>query len=336
MLTALIFSLSLSRTFVLDGPNGRDRVVNLEGPLTAGDDGRVVLAAVGDIMLSRVVEQKMIAQQDWRYPFLETAQLTRGADLAFGNLETPIMAGKIVPTGSFLFRTDPQAVEGLRYAGFDILSLANNHMLNRGREGLASTLQALDEAGIGRSGAGLREAEIYAPAVRTVKGVRFGFLCYTYAREQSRVADGETFGTAYMETEKMRQQVAVLRESVDVVVVSMHAGTEYASAPHPSQTAFARAAIDAGAQLVLGHHPHTVQTFEKYQDGYIIYSLGNFVFDQMWSEETRLGAVARITFEDKRITAVEFTPTKIYDYAQPRLAEGADKEMLLERLRLAQ
>jgi poly-gamma-glutamate synthesis protein (capsule biosynthesis protein) len=137
---------------------------------------------------------------------------------------------------------------------------------------------------------------------------------------------------AKLDTEKMKAQVSELKKSVDVVVVSMHAGTEYALVANSQQTKFAHAAVDAGAALVIGHHPHVVETFEKYNDGYIIYSLGNFVFDQMFSDETRLGAMATITFDKDRISKVDFVPIKIYDYAQPTLADGTDKEKILERL----
>lgn len=340
----LYFSLCLQNTFVIDG-------VSIQNENGAADDGKsdsynvpndddpslnnskIVLAAVGDIMLSRGVEQKMIARKDWKYPFLPTASITNGADIAFGNLETTIIAGKIIPSGSFTFRTDPKALEGLSLAGFDVLSLANNHMMNFGLKGLESTLQNLDGAGIGHIGAGLRREQIYAPVVKETKGTKFGFLAYTYAQEQVS-SNGDIYGTAYADTAKMKAQVTELRKSVDVVVVSMHIGTEYEAQPNAAQKNFARTAVDAGASLIVGHHPHTVETFEKYNDGYIIYSLGNFVFDQMWSEETRLGAIAKVTFENKKISGIEFVPVKIFDYSQPQILTGAQAEMILKRLEI--
>jgi poly-gamma-glutamate synthesis protein (capsule biosynthesis protein) len=170
--------------------------------------------------------------------------------------------------------------------------------------------------------------------IKESKGVKFGFLAYTYSNEGGKDGNGQAYGTDHMDKERMRMEVSELKKEADIVVVSMHAGTEYAIAASAAQTSFARAAVDAGAALVIGHHPHSVQTAEKYGDGYIIYSLGNFVFDQMWSEDTRLGAVAEVNIKDKKITAIDFVPVKIYDYAQPRLAEGADKEKILERLKL--
>lgn len=306
---------------------------NLNSNSQTGNKNKIVLAAVGDIMLSRNVEQKMISKNDWKYPFLETADLTRGADLAFGNLETTILEGNIVKTGSFSFRAGLKSIEGLQYAGFDVLSLANNHMMNFGRSGIESTIRNLDVAGIGHAGAGLGEEEIYRPVVKEIKGVKFGFLAYSYSNEQVADKKNGTYGVAALDAEKMKSQVAELKKSADVVVVSMHAGTEYETAPGRAQKDFARAAIDAGASLVIGHHPHVVQTAEKYKDGYIIYSLGNFVFDQMWSEETRLGAIAEITFDGDKISKIDFVPVKIFDYAQPKLAEGADKDNILERLK---
>jgi poly-gamma-glutamate synthesis protein (capsule biosynthesis protein) len=333
LMAILAFYFLPGQSFTIGG--GQE--TETEPPATAvsdeGNDGKVTLFAVGDIMLSRVVEQKMMEKNDWKYPFLMTAEITSKADLAFGNLETTIYPGKVIQSGSFTFRADPKALEGLTYAGFDVLSLANNHTMNFGYSGMESTVANLDRAGISHVGGGIGKENIHAPVIREVKGVKFGFLAYTYARDE-QYHDGTLFGTAYADIGEMQAQVSELQKSADVVIVSMHMGTEYATTPHVTQTKFARAAIDAGAALVIGHHPHVVQTFEKYKDGYIIYSLGNFVFDQMWSEETRLGAVAEITFRDGMIKEIKFIPVKIFDYAQPQFFEGEQAEMIKGRLEM--
>lgn len=342
---SLYFYFPLQNTFVIEGGLAKNNSQAVGGSGVAPDgegsddvattgksDSKIVLAAVGDIMLSRDVERRMIAKKDWKYPFLQTAGITSEADITFGNLETAILPGKSVSVNSFLFRTDPKALEGLGVAGFDVLSLANNHTMNFGRTGLESTLQNLDGAGIGHIGAGLNEADIYAPVIKEVDGVKIGFLAYTYAKEQPRGSDGSVYGTAYAKIDTMKGQVTELAKSVDVVVVSMHMGEEYQTSPNAAQKNFARAAVDAGADLVVGHHPHVVETFEKYGEGAIIYSLGNFVFDQMWSEETRLGAIAMVTIENKKISGIRFVSIKIFDYAQPQLLVGKEGEMILERL----
>ncbi|MDD3190396.1 MAG: CapA family protein [Candidatus Pacebacteria bacterium] len=332
-----VFILTFSNSYSFSGEllrlMGKGRNMRV-GELELSRDSDVVLVAVGDIMLSREVERRMIMRGDWKYPFLETATITNSADIAFGNLETTILEGSLVSDDSFFFRTDPQSVEGLKFAGFDVLSLANNHMMNFGADGLESTIENLDGAGMNYVGAGVNEDDINRPVIIEAKGVKFGFLAYTYNRDKYKNTDGDFYGLSYMDTEKMKAQVGALKKEVDIVVVSMHAGTEYVLTSHTSQTNFARAAIDAGADLVIGHHPHVVETFEKYKDGYIIYSLGNFVFDQMWSEETRLGAMAKITFRDAEILDIEFVPVKIFDYAQPQILEGNEKEMILERLEM--
>jgi len=296
------------------------------------EDEKIKMIAVGDIMLSRVVEQKMIEYGDYKYPFLKTAEITSGADLVFGNLETVVISGRMIKSGEMIFRTDPKAAEGLKFAGFNILSLANNHIMNFGKAGLESSIKILDENNILHIGAGLNNEDIYQPGTKNIKGTKFAFFAFTYNFDQ-RKSFGEVYGAANMEIEKMKEIIGKAKLENDIVIVSMHAGTEYAISPNKQQKEFAESAIDAGADLVIGHHPHIVQTVEKYKDKYIIYSLGNFVFDQMWSDETRLGAMAEIIFKDKKVESVKFIPIKIYDYAQPMILEGEEKEMILERLK---
>jgi len=285
------------------------------------------IIAVGDVMLSRDVEQKMIRKNDWKYPFLETAELTSRGDIVFGNLESPLISGPAVPTGSMSFRADPKAVEGLAFAGFTVLSLANNHMNNRGADGIASTISALEQAGIAHAGAGLAGAESRQPAIIEKNGISFGFLAYTYNKGPSAAAT-----TAHMDEQNLIADLDALRGKADVMVVSMHAGNEYRDQPSQQQIDFAHTAIDHGASLVIGHHPHVVQPIEQYNDGYILYSLGNFVFDQMWSRATREGAVATITFTGTAIAPPVLTPVLIYDFSQPRILTGPEADAVIERM----
>lgn len=288
----------------------------------------VSLIAVGDIMLSRTVDDKIKKYQDYKYPFLKTADLSAAADLTFGNLETPVTPGRRIDAYEMVFRSDPEVVEGLNYAGFDVLSLANNHIMNFGTAGLQDTLKYLDEAGIGHTGAGNNKAEARVPVIKEAQGVKFAFLAYSYASAASDAGAG----TAPMNIEEMQEDVKTAKEQADFVIVSMHAGAEYVFTPNAQQTSFARSAVDAGAILVIGHHPHVVETMEKYQDGYIFYSLGNFVFDQMWSQETKEGLVAEIIFDQGGILDFRFYPVVIEDYAQPRFANEQESERILGRL----
>ena len=290
-------------------------------------DPQVSLIAVGDIMLSRVVGSKMTKYGDYRYPFLKTADLLKSADLTFGNLESPLTPGREILTGEIAFRADPEVTEGLTYAGFDVLTLANNHILNFGRQGLENTFKYLKEAEIDFIGAGETAADAYQPLIKEVQGIKFAFLAYSYT-------DSNSSQVALMDSAKMSEAAKQAKEQADFVIVTMHAGTEYQFVPNKHQKEFAHQAIEAGATLVIGHHPHVVETVEEYQGGYIIYSLGNFVFDQMWSQGTREGMVVKIVFKKEGITELEFHPVIIEDYSQPRFASDSEAERIIARLDL--
>ena len=136
-----------------------------------------------------------------------------------------------------------------------------------------------------------------------------------------------------MHIERMQRAIQEANSIADIIIVSMHAGDEYEPLPNDSQMAFAHAAIDAGAEMVIGHHPHVVQTMEIYKGKYIFYSLGNFIFDQMWSRETREGLLIKAAFTKEGVKNVTFHPVLIEDYAQPRFMEDReDITRILDRL----
>lgn len=293
----------------------------------------VTMIAVGDIMLSRAVAKRM-RQYGYDYPFANTTEFLRSADITFGNLETSITPGPEVQPFEMSFRADPESAVALRDAGFDVLSLANNHTPNFGEIGLQDTMSYLDDAGIVHVGAGT-DIQAHQPKFVTVNGIRFAFLAYNDNDVvPASYEAGETrLGTAFMDIARMQRAVLEAKHFADIVIVSMHSGTEYELFPNDSQTAFARAAVDAGAEIVIGHHPHVVQTKEEYKGKYIFYSLGNFVFDQMWSQETRDGLALKIVFTQEGVSAITYHPTEIHDYAQPRLLEpGEHAEGIVQRL----
>ncbi len=293
-----------------------------------------VLIAVGDIMLSRDVEQKMIHEKNWQYPFLQTAEITSGGDIVFGNLESPLIAGPVVSTGEMSFRADPKAIDGLLSAGFNVLSLANNHIKNRGDDGIISTNTELDKSGIAHVGAGLNDVEAREPAIIEKNGTTFGFLAYTDSAftPASYEAAANRSGSPFLNEDLLAEDIARLKTKTDVIIVSMHAGTEYQDIQNQKQIDFSHRAIELGASVVIGHHPHVVQPVEQYMGGYIFYSLGNFIFDQMWSEKTREGAIASITFNGIRPVQMKITPIKIYEFAQARPAEGESAMDILTRM----
>ncbi|MFA6382622.1 MAG: CapA family protein [Candidatus Buchananbacteria bacterium] len=302
-------------------------------PEFAKPDSEITLLAVGDIMLSRSVEQLMIKQNDFTLPFKPLAKITSAADIAFGNLETAILSGRPILTDEFNFRTDPKVIAGLKLGGFDLVSLANNHAPNFGQAGLLSTFQELGKNQINYVGAGRNLATAQRPVILERQGIKLGFLAYVYpGLPASYQATENAAGINSMDLAQLKIDIANLKNRVDFVIVSMHAGTEYAAKPNQEQIDFAHAAIDAGASLIIGHHPHVVQTFEKYQNGYIIYSLGNFVFDQLWSGETQMGMMAKITFLPKAIKNLEFIPVKINKNFQPEITSELLAGQITKRL----
>lgn len=293
----------------------------------------ITLVFGGDVMLSRQVNDKMRRYQDYTWPFLKIVPLFQKADLAIVNLESPFAISNdySVPTGSFSFKADPQAVIGLTTAGIDLMVLANNHIMNQGQTGLTTTKKLAETNNIKTIGAGTNEAEARQPAIFIINNKKFGFLAYAYPEDYS-VATGDRPGIANLNLEKMAIDIYNLKNKVDVVIVNMHSGIEYTYQPSQQQISFARKAIEAGADLVIGHHPHWPQSWELYQGKPIIYSLGNLVFDQMWSKETTIGLAVRLTWQSDWQT-LEFIPIKINDYGQATIIEDkTEKENLFKKI----
>ena len=300
----------------------------------------MTIILVGDIMLDRGVEymRKTEGKGDFRFPFLKIAdelkEAKRGARLGreggggigvlFGNLEGPI-SDKGTKVGSiYSFRNDPKSIEGLTFAGFDVISLANNHVFDYGREALEDTLLRLKTAGIDYLGAGFNEKEAYSPIIKELNDTKIAFLVYTNLGPETWKAGEENSGIAWISEnnlETIKRDIEKVKKESDILIVSLHSGEEYQKTPTQFQIEFSRAFIDAGADLVIGHHPHIIQPNEKYKDGWIFYSLGNFVFDQNFSEETMRGQILKILIENNKIKEVVPINIKINNFFQPEIIQ---------------
>lgn len=301
-------------------------------------DPEISLIFVGDIMLSRTVNARMEKYKDYTWPFVKISDFLDKADLVIGNLESPFLKNSKsyqVLTGSFSFKANPLSVAGLKLANFSLLSLANNHTINQGRQGIIDTIDILQENDINYIGAGLNEEEARKPVIIELSGYNFAFLAYAYPDDNS-IATENRAGIPNMNIEKMKEDIELLKETegnIDFIIILMHAGTEYVTEPNWQQKEFARAAIESGADMIVGHHPHWPQIFEFYRDKPIIYSLGNFVFDQMWSEETRQGLLLKMTWQNG-LKELELIPTKIYDYGQVEiLSSSTERSLILKRIK---
>ena len=277
------------------------------------------LIFVGDIMLSRSVG-KMIEKRknDARYPFALIAEELLKADMVFGNLEGPISNRGANQGSIYSFRAKPRVVEGLQFAGFDILSLANNHIWDWGRDALTDTREILESNGIKGIGAGKNEEKANEHHIFDLKGTKIAFLAYTNLYPRRLEARGENPGISTFETEKVHNVIQRLKsEGIHLVIISFHWGNEYQNHSDGNQQKIARDLIDAGADLIVGHHPHVVQEIERYKSGVIIYSLGNFIFDQDFSKETMEGLMVKATIQKKKIVHIEPITIRISDTFQP-------------------
>lgn len=276
------------------------------------EDSKITIFAVGDIMLDRGIEYKVKKEGngDFKFPFLKIADYLKKADILFGNLES-VVSNKGAKVGSiYSFRAEPEAINGLTYAGFDILSVANNHIFDYGRAAMEDSFKRLEKAGINYVGGGLDERKIRSGITKEIKGTKITFLAYTNKGSEYWQAGENKSGIGWLD-EKIKDDIKKAKEKSDLVIVSFHWGEEYQSQPNKEQEYFAHLAIDSAADLVIGHHPHTIQPIEKYKNGWIAYSLGNFIFDQSFSEETTKGLLLKVVVEDKKIKEVSSKEIKI-------------------------
>jgi poly-gamma-glutamate synthesis protein (capsule biosynthesis protein) len=310
----------------------------------AGDFG-VSLAAVGDVMLGSWVITKLDSFGSG-YPFEGTQHILQFADMAIANLEAPFTErGNQVEEKTFTFRVPPAHAVGLRDAGFDILHLANNHILDFGPEGLFDTIAILDSLSLSHIGAGENIRQAYAPVIleRKTDGgkrLRCGFLGFSMTFPTEFYASDSTAGTAFPYYARYLAALDSLRPRVDFMVVSFHWGTEKMVMPRPYQIEMAHLAIDHGATLVIGHHPHVLQGVELYRPrqsahyGLIAYSLGNFAFGS-YSRSSRFSVILKCVFDDNRLLYARCFPINVFNEEvefQPQLLDSLAASAVIDSL----
>ena len=278
---------------------------------------------------------------DFTLPFQPLHDLLAAADITIGTLDaTASDAG--MPYGcvaTFSLMAPAAAVQGFAYAGYDVISHAANHIKDCGTaacgdRAMLETDANLSAAGILPVGVGRNLAEARGPAVVRRNGVAFAFLAYDDIADYDH-AGADSPGSAPLDPDTIAADVAAARRVADVVIIVPHWGIEYTLGPSERQRAFARAAAAAGADLVVGTHPHWVQAHERIGGTFVAYALGNFVFDQDWSLETQQGALLDVTFTGARVTGTRYLPVHIYGQYQPRLADPAEAARILGRVEAA-
>ena len=285
------------------GPPGAEKA----GDASSGD---VALVFVGDVMLSRNVAKSIdAAGRDFSFLFEGVASHIRGADIAFCNLECPLSERGETEKKKNAFRAPTASAAGLVSAGFDIVSLGNNHSLDFGDLAAADTQATLDEAGVKYVGISEGDAP-QAPVIMEAGGLKFGFLAYCTPRWKSYLFKGYSQRVHFADKEILERDIGAVRDQVDILVVSMHWGLENETEPNEIQLDLGRFMIEQGVDIVAGHHPHVLQAPAFYKSGLILYSMGNFVFDQR-GEIHRQSCIYRVFVQEGGVSGAEFLPVEI-------------------------
>lgn len=296
----------------------------------------IILSAVGDVMLGDLPAcsgfgvGSMIERHGPEFPFAKIGKAFAGSDIIFGNLEVVMSRfdRKRDPFGSIHLRAQPKALAGLRQAGFNVMALANNHIMQHGRAAVVETLRLLREAQIAATGIEAADIGVENLAVTTVNGARVGFLAYNFRPPQYFV--DPPIDAAGSE-ERILADLERYRGSADFLVLALHWGEEFVNRPSGEQVRLGRKLIDAGASAILGHHPHIVQGIESYRGRVIAYSLGDFVFD-LWQKRLRESMVLRLTLHEPTRVSYEIRPVCINRNWQPELLDGSAAAALQARI----
>ncbi|MEQ9321416.1 MAG: CapA family protein [Polyangiaceae bacterium] len=297
----------------------------------------LVVVAGGDVSFGRLRGDRLL-REPGRDDFATVRRIMDPVDLRFVNLESTIsdQGETQSPINKLVFTAPPPAAGALSRAGIDIVALANNHAWDYGRDALFETFERLDAAGVAYVGAGRSIEEAYAPRVVEAAGHRVAFVAVTDIWNQEISPHP---GKQYIADAELEPLVAAVKKArgmddVDVVIVSHHGGYEYVDQPHEETRALLRAAIDAGADAVIGHHPHVLQRVAFYRGKPILYSLGNFLMRMVTGKPwTEYGALARLTFGSAGTPRVELCPYRIFGFDPLLLSDDERKDFYQQSFR---
>jgi len=325
IIIVFIYSFMTNKDGGLNSRNQKAQVVN---PLISNNEEianntkpiQTKLAFVGDMMLTRGVQSSVNKNLGGDYNRLfENLEELKDADILFANLEGDVSdKGKNVGS-KYSFRMDPQILPVLKEASFDIVSFANNHIGDWSTVAFKDTLTRLDEVGILKVGAGFNKQEVIKPSIIEKNNIKFGFIGMSDVGPVWMKATETNPGILLANDPDLENIIKNAKEKCDVLIVSIHWGEEYKTIHNKRQEELAYKIIDNGADIVIGHHPHVIQDIEEYRGKIIVYSLGNFIFDQYFSKETMEGMLFSVTYEGKDLIN---TKTKIITLSKQFQPEG--------------
>lgn len=289
---------------------------------------------LGDVNLGRSAGQ-ILLKGDAEYPFAEVRTVLQEHDIVFANLESQIadLGGETQhPKDRYRFCAPPEAARALRLGGISVVSTSNNHAFDYGLKALRETIDHLEAEGVPWTGTAKDSVGMFPPAIVVRNGIRVGFLAYTEFVNRGKDAGGRI---SVFTPARMRKEIQALRKSVDLVVVSYHGGAEYVESPPRHTAQQMRMIAEAGADIVLGHHPHVPQGLEVHRKAWIFHSLGNFVFLQPQREWTQksFGVSIRVVKAGGRteVESVHLLPVQVSN--QPTFSVGEEvQESVWKRL----
>ena len=285
---------------------------------------QMTIGMIGDILL----HNPLYTYEDYAYSFEEVKAPLEEIDFLLANQES-MPAGDLFPYSGYpAFNSPAHIIEGLKNVGVDMVSIANNHTLDRSEKGILAAIENIKSYDMPYVGAYTSEKDQNEPRIMTVNGITLGILAYTYGTNGIPTPVGKDYLVARIDPDRISREVAELKKLVDVAVVSMHWGNEYELTPNESQVDLAQVVADAGGDIIFGHHPHVLQPFDKLtgingNDTHVFYSLGNFYSGQKF-EYTDIGGIARLTIEKNPNAAGN--PISIHDASFHPTAVSKDKQ----------
>jgi len=321
-----------------DEPAGEGKPGTHDGAAgTAGEGaGQVHMSFVGDVIFAGKVEG-ILMENGFDHPYKEVRGLLERADITVANLETPVTTRGTAQQKEYIYRSKPEALPHFKQAGFDLVTLANNHIMDYGEQGLLDTFRHLENNGIPWVGAGSNADEAYRHASIEHDGMKIAFLGFSrvlptpdWFAGKNKPGVAESYSTK-LPLEAIRKA----REEADLVVVLAHWGQERKDQPVKEQVDLAHQYIDAGADLVVGSHPHVLQGFEQYKGKWIAYSLGNFIFTTNEVPATWETVVMDARCSRNRECSIELSPIKTM-WAQPvPMSEEKGQELFRKLTRIS-
>jgi poly-gamma-glutamate synthesis protein (capsule biosynthesis protein) len=291
----------------------------------------VHIIAVGDILLDRGVSE-FLEEKGYDYPYTGVKEEIIKGDVAIANLECPLTdsGNAVLKRPELVFKGNKDNGVVLKDAGFDLLNLANNHTMDQDREGLMNTIEVLESSGIRSLGAGVSRSKARKPVFIKKRKTRIGFLGYSDFPPEGYIYDEDKADVARPDMMSLCEEVNAARNQCDFLIVSFHWGKEFDCYPSDRQREMAHAAIENGASLIIGHHPHVLQGAEEYKGKLIFYSLGNFVFDRQLPMEADESVIIDITIYGAGWKEARIVPVRIED-CMAVIAQGQAAELILDK-----